>query len=166
MHRFSIVLFLLLCWTTLSPNGCLETWYTSQIGVREATGRNDGPQVEAYLKSVGLGKGYSWCAAFVKTGLIHCNVPNTINGWAPTALSWLIIYQNGHFAEAPEPGDVFGIYSYSKRRIIHVGFFHRLQGKSIKTVEGNTNNAGSSNGDGVYERLRPLYSINKITRWL
>lgn len=34
-----------------------------QVGVREATGRNDGPQVEAYLRSVGLAKGNPWCMA-------------------------------------------------------------------------------------------------------
>lgn len=36
----------------------------TQLHVRELTGRNDGPEVEKYLKSVGLGKGYAWCMAF------------------------------------------------------------------------------------------------------
>lgn len=35
----------------------------SQIGVTEATGKNDGPEVEAYLRVTGLGKGYPYCAA-------------------------------------------------------------------------------------------------------
>lgn len=35
----------------------------SQVGVRERTGRNDGPQVESYLRSVGLGKGHPYCQA-------------------------------------------------------------------------------------------------------
>lgn len=45
------------------------TWWRSldvlkqQIGVREATGRNDGAQVEAYLRAVGLPKGNPWCMA-------------------------------------------------------------------------------------------------------
>ena len=37
----------------------------SQIGIRELTGNNDGKEIEAYLKSVNLGKGYAWCVAFV-----------------------------------------------------------------------------------------------------
>ena len=38
----------------------------SQIGVKEQPlGSNAGPQVNAYLASVGLGPGYFWCAAFV-----------------------------------------------------------------------------------------------------
>lgn len=35
----------------------------AQIGVKEKTGKNDGYKVEQYLKSVGLGKGYPYCAA-------------------------------------------------------------------------------------------------------
>ncbi|MBM3449786.1 MAG: hypothetical protein FJX78_02155 [Armatimonadetes bacterium] len=37
----------------------------SQEGVREVGGPNQGPQVNEYLKSVGLGPGARWCAAFV-----------------------------------------------------------------------------------------------------
>jgi hypothetical protein len=36
-----------------------------QLGIREATGNNDGPQVEAYLATVGLKKGELWCAVFL-----------------------------------------------------------------------------------------------------
>ena len=167
MYRFLTILCLLLVGASVSPNACLERWYTSQIGVREATGHNDGPVVESYLKNVGLGKGYSWCSAFVKTGLIHCGIKNNINGWAPTAVSSInVVFQNGSFIAQPEPGDVCGIYSFTQRRIIHVFFFNRKKNSSIETVEGNTNDNGSSNGDGVYRRVRPLYSINKIVRWL
>ena len=34
-----------------------------------------------------------------------------------------------------------------------------LSGTSVKTVEGNTNNNGSANGDGVYAKMRPMTSI-------
>jgi hypothetical protein len=166
MSRFTLILCFLLLGTAACPNACVENWYTKEIGVKEATGKNDGPRVEAYLKTVGLGKGYSWCAAFVKTGLNHCGIPNKINGWAPTAVNGFPVYEGGEWITEPEPGDVFGIYSYSQKRIVHVGFYHRTKGYSIITVEGNTNGSGSANGDGVYKRMRPLYSINKISRWL
>lgn len=35
----------------------------SQVGVKEATGRNDGPRVKAYLASVRLTEGNPWCLA-------------------------------------------------------------------------------------------------------
>ena len=36
-----------------------------QLGVRERGGANRGPQVDEYLRSVGLEPGQPWCAAFV-----------------------------------------------------------------------------------------------------
>ncbi|MBE2189333.1 MAG: CHAP domain-containing protein [Candidatus Kapabacteria bacterium] len=35
----------------------------AQVGIKEKTGRNDGRDVEAYLRSVGLAKGNPYCAA-------------------------------------------------------------------------------------------------------
>lgn len=40
-----------------------ETIAIKQIGVIEKTGKNDGIEVERYLKSVGLTKGYPYCMA-------------------------------------------------------------------------------------------------------
>ncbi|WP_235012527.1 hypothetical protein [Pedobacter africanus] len=37
----------------------------AEIGVREATGRNDGTRIEHYLAAVGLDKGHAYCAAFI-----------------------------------------------------------------------------------------------------
>lgn len=36
-----------------------------QIGVHEEGGNNTGPQVDEYLRAVGLDPGYAWCAALV-----------------------------------------------------------------------------------------------------
>ncbi|MDR2283061.1 MAG: hypothetical protein LBE37_07630, partial [Sphingobacterium sp.] len=38
---------------------------SKELGVREATGKNDGQRVEEYLRYTNLGKGYEWCASFV-----------------------------------------------------------------------------------------------------
>lgn len=58
---------------------------TSQIGVRESGGANRGPQVDVYLRTVGLdpeGQHYSWCAAFVyycfKTAAANLGIPNPV----------------------------------------------------------------------------------------
>jgi len=37
----------------------------SQLNVGETWGKSDGPEIEGYLKTVGLPGGYEWCAAFV-----------------------------------------------------------------------------------------------------
>ena len=145
----------------------LSDIYLSQIGVRELTGKNDGPEVEIYLKSVGLGKGYSWCSAFVKWSLDQVEISNKINAWSPTAENKSnLIYQTRRFISEPEPGDVFTLYYPKLKRIGHTGFFHQKQNESIiVTVEGNTNEAGSREGDGVYKKYRSLKTIHSISRW-
>ena len=61
----------------------------SQIGVREKTGKNDGAQVEKYLKTGGLGKGHAWCGAFVNWTFEESNISVTgVKGNPNWALNW------------------------------------------------------------------------------
>jgi hypothetical protein len=141
--------------------------YLSQVGVREATGKNDGPEVEMYLRSVGLGKGYPYCSAFVAWCLNEAEIPHRINAWSPTAENRNhFIYVNKKTVKQPQAGDVFTIYYTRLKRIGHTGFYHENQNESIMvTVEANTNNAGSREGDGVYKKYRSLNTIHSISRW-
>jgi len=145
----------------------LREIYTSQIGVREATGRNDGREVEMYLRSVNLDKGYSWCSAFVKWSLDEAEIPNKINAWSPTAENKSnMIYQARRFIDEPAPGDVFTIWYPKLKRIGHTGFVDGRQNDNIFiTVEGNTNEAGSREGDGVYKKYRSKNVLYSISRW-
>lgn len=142
--------------------------YTSQIGVRELTGHNDGIMVEKYLCSVGLEKGYPWCAAFVKWCYLQAGVKTEINGMALSVNDpekW--VYHKGKFIQEPRPGDAFTLYFNSLGRIGHTGFYDGRQNASIyKTVEGNTNNAGSREGDGVYRKYRSFKATYSINRWI
>ncbi len=142
--------------------------YTSQIGTRELTGNNDGRQVEMYLKCVGLPKGNPWCAAFVCWVLGQNKVANPKSGYCPT----LFIAKNQVWKRdtknntIPLSGDVFGIYFKEKGRIAHVGFVDKWTGKTVVTVEGNTNDAGSREGDGVYRKIRLTRQIYAVTRFI
>jgi hypothetical protein len=142
--------------------------------VREATGRNDGKQVEKYLASVRLGKGYAWCGAFVNWCLLQRNIAGSqygamANAWFPNAkVIWKqnAKSQNGDFT--PGKADLFGIYYSHLKRIGHVGFIDEWQaGKGVViTVEGNTNDAGSREGDGVYRKRRLIRQIYRVSRWV
>lgn len=141
--------------------------YESQIGVRELTGRNDGPAVEMYLKSVGLGKGYAWCAAFVHWSLTQAGIKNTVTAWSPSAQNDRnVVYMKGRYYKETRAGDVFTIYFPTLKRVGHTGFVSRQVNHSrVETVEGNTSPAGSRDGDGVYRRYRSVKSLNSISRW-
>jgi len=125
--------------------------------------------VDQYLASVNFTPGYAWCAAFVSWVYQKNGVVNPKSAWVP---SWFnknnIIWQrnNGLKNQMPQPGDVFGLYYSDKKIIGHIGFIHRFGDLITITVEGNTNNAGSSEGDGVYLKRRPTRQIYTIARYI
>ena len=148
---------------------CLKSSYESQIGVREATGNNDGFDVEKYLASSELGKGYSWCAAFINWNYQQCNLPAPKkSAWVP---SWFpkskLIYVRGEFSLMnPQSGDLIGIWFNSKKRLAHIGIYDHEDDTYYYTVEGNTNEAGSREGDGVYRKRRIKRQVHSISSWI
>lgn len=146
----------------------VQSIYLSQVGVREATGKNDGPQVEAYLRSVGLKKGNPYCAAFVHWCLSQLNIKCPKSGFCPDWFKSNLIYKRGGklYSGAYPVGSIFGIYFQAKKRIAHVGFINGEQGKFVLTVEGNTNAQGSRDGNGVFKRLRPKLSLFAISDYI
>jgi hypothetical protein len=167
-----MALVLMIGTATASPGGGqkysptrdqVQQTYLSQVGVREATGHNDGIQVEKYLASTGLNQGYAWCAAFVNWTLEQNDIEGPQKAaWSPSWFPKTRIVQK----DKAQKGDVFGIYFRSKGRIAHVGFIDRYQGKTVMTVEGNTNDAGSREGDGVYRKRRLTRQIYRVADWI
>lgn len=145
----------------------LQDVYLSQLGVREATGNNDGKEVEMYLRSTGLPKGNPWCAAFVHWCLEEVDIPNTVNAWSPTAENKkFIVFKLRQYHYEPEAGDVVTFYYANLGRIGHTGFFNRkISDVTYESVEGNTNSQSSREGNGVFKRFRPFNSTHSISRW-
>ncbi|MBP2831262.1 CHAP domain-containing protein [Aquimarina sp. U1-2] len=141
---------------TQSKRFCLKQIYDSQLGVREQGGANQGKQVEQYLASVGFGPGFPWCAAFVSWCYQQANVEAPKSAWVPSyAQKQRIIYKRGRFIkELPQPGDVFLIWYQRLNRPAHIGFVDEWKQDWVITVEGNTNDNGSREGDGVYRKKR------------
>lgn len=134
----------------------------TQVGMRE-TSRNSGPEVDAYLASVGLGPGYSWCAAFVFWCFHKASVDaQDVNPCPRTAgaLHMRELADAAELRDTPEAGDVFVIDH--GHGLGHVGFVESFKPDgTLVTVEGNTNGGGSREGDGVYRRTRKTTEINR-----
>ena len=171
-YKISLLYLFFACCSFSSANtvGHVAETYRSQIGVRELTGRNDGQQVEIFLASCKLAKGNPWCAAFVTWTFKTAGVKTVVSGYSP---AWFptsnTIYTRGSTKnKTPQTADVFGIWFSSKNRIAHVGFIDEWQPPNAYciTVEGNTNEAGSREGDGVYRKRRLKTQIYKVSRWL
>lgn len=134
----------------------------THVGDRE-TSRNSGPEVDAFLASVGLAPGFSWCVAFVffcfREGAASVQQPNPCPHTAGALHLWALTpdaYRHGD----PEPGDVFVIDH--GHGLGHVGFVELVNADgTLVTVEGNTNGGGSREGDGVYRRTRHRDEITR-----
>ena len=139
-----------------------QSIYDAEVGVREKTNHNDGIRVETYLKYCGLTKGNPWCASFVCWTYGQAKIKNPKSGYCPDLFNprYNIYYRGSkRLQKKPEKGDVWGIYFPEKKRVAHVGFVDDWQDKYVITVEGNTNQAGSREGDGVYRKRRLISSI-------
>jgi hypothetical protein len=126
----------------------------SQIGVQEIPkNSNAGPAVEKYLKSVGLGKGYAWCMAFVYWSVNEASKELKVaNPLAKTAgVLAMFNKMTANRVTTPQPGDFF-IMDFGKGAG-HTGFVEKiLPNGLLQTIEGNTNDDGSREGYEVARR--------------
>ena len=141
----------------------------SQNGVQEVPrNSNAGPAVESYLKSVGLGKGYAWCMAFVywsvKQAALQLNTTSPLVKTAGVLRQWNEVNPKMKYT-SPKVGDVF-IMDYGKGQG-HTGFVvDVLPNGWIRTIEGNTNDEGSREGYEVCYRTRKQSLIKGYIRIL
>lgn len=144
----------------------------SQLHVRELTGKNDGKEVEAYLKAVNRKKGDAWCAAFVSWVFQQHGVSVPKSGWSP---SWFptanVIYKRGSKQSVkPQNADVFGLWFSNLNRVAHVGFVEKWTDSYVTTIEGNTATVNEGNrtreGDGVYRKRRLTRQIYIVSSWI
>lgn len=131
-----------------------------EIGVRELTGKNDGPRVESYLSMTGLKKGQPWCAAFISWVFYQNGYIQPNSAWTPA------LFPAARIVNQAEPGNLLGIYFPELKRIAHVGLIAGTQGDWIISIEGNTNINGSREGDGVYLKRRHKRTIYQIADWV
>lgn len=145
------------------------------LGTREES-RNRGPHLEEFWKATSYPDGAAnrepWCSAFVsfcvqqadkESSELRLRVPPTfpaVAQWLPWAkrpeTGCVIFTPNDVRLEKylPEPGDIV-VYL---PRLSHVGIVEAYFAGAgvVATIEGNTNEAGSREGDGVYRKNREL----------
>jgi hypothetical protein len=131
-----------------------------EVGIREV-GRNRGQRIEEYQACVGIEPGSPWCAAFVswvfreasRTLGIPC--PLHPSGGALKLWRWAAPATRTQW---PKPGGVFVIDHGAG--LGHVGIVESVTPDHLVTIEGNTNDGGAREGDGVYRRIRRKSEIN------
>jgi len=122
--------------------------------VRETTGANDGPWVEAIQRTTGNKKGDAWCASFVNFVLdIAFKDMNPLPCTASCDVLLEFARKHDLLTNDPVPGDVFLVMK-TPTDATHTGIVTEVLKDSIKTIEGNTNRQGAREGNGVWARVR------------
>lgn len=140
------------------------------VFVREKGGPNKGPEVEMFQKAVdGVASGEPWCMCFVQYVLKKIEKLYNISFRILSSEHCMTVWNKTpkELRLAQPVAGCLGIcqhYSYNKEKKVweattsgHVFFVKKVNGDHVYTLEGNTNDGGSREGDGVYERLRAAW---------
>lgn len=150
----------------------------AEVGVCEVGNTNCGERVDEYKAATWLSskKGWPWCAAFVcwviREALISSGVkqtktfkrPQTAGAW--DFENWSIAQDSTTWMRREPAGDIVAgdivMFTFS-----HIGIAVSSPDKkgNVKTVEGNTNTAGSREGNGVYLKTRSISKIRSRIRF-
>ena len=155
-------------------------------GVREV-GKNAGPDVEKYLQCLGMSKGSPWCAAFVSwcvmTSRGLAKPPKWCSGSAVSLFQMSgknaikVTPVDTDFKSKVKPGYIWSRAQDATAAAAarkgswcqgHTGIVVAVDATGFHTIEGNTNAAGSREGDGVYRKLHKWSDaelIGKTVGW-
>jgi hypothetical protein len=150
----------------------------SQVGVTEENGSNCGKMVNEYKAATWLpaNKGWPWCAAFVcwcvqqalrQTGVKETKTfkrPRTAGAW--DFENWSRAQDGSTNTRKPHRGDIqrgdIVVFTFS-----HIGIALGPPDSkgNVKTVEGNTDGAGSREGGAVLTKVRHVSRIRSRIRF-
>jgi hypothetical protein len=133
-----------------------------RMGVREIT-QNWGPWVKAYLAVAGWKSPAPWCAAFVYYTLVTAGA-DKVKLWKYPASTWWLAQwarETGRLSKTPKRGRAF---FWNTGKSGHTGWVASLDGPRFDTIEGNTDRAGSREGDGVYSRVRTVQDLERNSK--
>lgn len=156
-------------WASTLPARALQV-ASLMVGIREEQGANEGVMVDAILKDVGLDPGASWCMAFVvwcydqaaaglgtKSPLIHTG--GCLDQLHRTSCP---VMPSGEYTD-PVPGDI-GILDLGEGHGHTFMVVSAAPDGKVNSVEGNTNDDGSANGNGAYFRQRTIAKTKAFIR--
>jgi hypothetical protein len=155
-------------------------------GVREV-GKNAGPDVEKYLHCLGMTKGSPWCAAFVSWCVMSsrglAKPPKWCSGSAVSLFQMSgknavkVTPLDAGYQTKVKPGYIWSraqdpaAASAARKGVWcqgHTGIVVAVDAVGFHTIEGNTNAAGSREGDGVYRKTHKWADaeiIGKTVGW-
>ncbi|MBC6698085.1 hypothetical protein [Hymenobacter sp. BT190] len=194
LPRFVMRALLLGCWLLLTSLACpaqiasrakpaaIECQLQAsaeRMHVRERTGRNDGPEVEAAQKAAGAKKFDPWCGCEMFVQQQSCGLPSP--KWPAAARNWSQLTSTRTFfirglrgsVDSVRLGTIVTFYYANLGRVGHVGKVVGVgrplrAGRAPRTFlvnSGNTGRGGGRDGAGVYNVNYPAYQIYGGANW-
>lgn len=148
-----------------------------EVGVEEIDGSNCGPRVNEFKSATNLPpkEAWPWCAAFidwiVQRAMMECagaytfQRPKTAGAW--DLENWSL-KQDDSTQTKRNPGNDVKAGDIVIFKFSHVGFAvgdADAETATVKTIEGNTDAAGSREGGGVFLKRRKLSQIKTRIRF-
>ncbi|MNY35159.1 hypothetical protein D3C86_1695460 [compost metagenome] len=133
---------------------------TKEIGVVERIGKNDSERIREYLDYCHIKTPAPYCAAFLSFCFGQAGYKQPRTAWSSA------LFPTARLVKEPEPGMVYGIYFTNMGRIAHCGLIEFVRNELVYGIEGNTNLAGSREGDGVWRKIRHKRTIYRYADWL
>ena len=144
------------------------------VGTQEEGGENRGQMVNLFLREVHLEPGFPWCAAFVHHAghWAHYDHRHRASSWPLPATASCkelgeFAARNGVLSDLPAEGSVFLLATHATGEFHHTGIVATVDdqwatrdGDSVwmcTTIEGNTNDDGSTEGRAVLVKHRTFY---------
>lgn len=124
------------------------------VGIREKTGRNDGPMVELIQETIGGHSGEAWCMSLMQTCLAYAEVktgaksPIAASEHCMTVWNETPEYQRVKFT--PLAGAIV-IWRHGKGPSGHTGCVLSSDEHEFRAVEGNTTSGSTASGKVVRE---------------
>lgn len=143
----------------------------SCVGIREASGNNDGPMVELIQKTIGRAENESWCMSFVQTCLAYadlkCGTKTPVFESEHCMTTWNNTPHEQRVKVSPLPGAIV-IWRHGSSDSGHTGFVLGCDADTMHCVEGNTTggiDAGGEiirDGGGCYYTVRSRYGTGDM----
>lgn len=149
---------------------------SAEVGVKETGTSNKGKRVQEYQAATNLGgTGWAWCAAFIcwctqeaihrweteRQTMVTFRRPQTAAAYGFD--EWSLAQDKSTKTRRSHTGEAIGIFSLLS--VSHCGFGITRPDKNgnFRTIEGNTNAAGSRDGGRVAIRTR---NIKDVRDWI
>jgi hypothetical protein len=142
------------------------------VGVREKTGKNDGPLVELFQETIGKANGEAWCMSFVQTLIAYVEVK--LNVTSPVFASehcltvWNKTPKSSRVVHYPNPGAI-AIWRHGSTTNGHTGVVVKWgRESSFDAIEGNTTSGLNEKeeivreGGGVYATKRAKKTVGSM----